>query len=129
MARSPRVLKDLVIVAALVRFVAEKVDRIPAQIPARLAVFDLGAIQSDIAEGIRLVPAAGEDVKRDLAADREGEAVVMELFLESRDKRTADVVNLVVVCKFDAFFDAASMRNTHSERGLPQPEVSAHSRL
>ena len=62
MTDSARVLKDLVVVAALVSLVAEEVDG---------AVFDAADLLFglDVLQAVRLVPAGGEDVEGDLAAD------------------------------------------------------------
>ena len=63
----PGVLVDLVVVAALERLVAEEMDRGVGN-PSRL----LGLVL-EVLQAVCLVPAGGEDVERDLAAD--GEAV------------------------------------------------------
>jgi hypothetical protein len=62
-AHSARVLEDLVVVAALVRLVAEEVD---------LGVLDAGdlLLGLDVLQAVSLVPAGREDVKGDLSADR-----------------------------------------------------------
>lgn len=57
-----RVLEDLVVVAALVGLVAEEVDG------AVLDAADL-VLGFDVLQAVGLVPASGEDVKGDLAAD------------------------------------------------------------
>lgn len=62
MPHSARVLKNLIIVAALVRLVSEEVDS--AVLDARH--FFLGF---DVLQAVGLVPARGEDVEGDLAAD------------------------------------------------------------
>lgn len=61
-ADSARVLEDLVVVAALVGLVAEEVDG------AVLDAADL-LLGFDVLQAVGLVPASGEDVKGDLAAD------------------------------------------------------------
>lgn len=105
-ADRPWVLKDLIVIAALVGLVTEKVDRIPAQVSGRLAVLDTGTVnESHIAKRICLVPSVREDVKRDLTTDRVGETIVRELLLESRNKGIADVVDLVVLFKLDSLVD------------------------
>lgn len=63
----PGVLVDLVVVAALERLVAEEVDRRVGDAPRLLG---LGL---EVLQAVGLVPAGGEDVEGDLAAD--GEAV------------------------------------------------------
>jgi hypothetical protein len=63
------------------RLVTEKVDL-------------LEALRLDVAERIRLVPAVREHVERDLAADREGEAVVGELGPQLLYKLRTDLVDL-----------------------------------
>lgn len=69
-ADGARVLEDLVVVAALVRLVAEEVHG---------AVLDAAELLLglDVLQAVRLVPAGGEDVEGDLAADRV--AVVREV--------------------------------------------------
>jgi hypothetical protein len=67
-AHSTRVLENLVIVAALVRLVAEEVDGAVLDAAGLLLGFD-------VLQAVRLVPAGGEDVEGDLAAD--GVAVVV----------------------------------------------------
>ena len=62
MANSARVLEDLVVVAALVGLVAEEVDG------AVLDAADL-LLGFDVLQAVGLVPASGEDVEGDLAAD------------------------------------------------------------
>lgn len=62
MADGARVLEDLVVVAALVRLVAEEVDR------AVLDAADL-LLGLDVLQAVCLVPAGGEDVEGDLAAN------------------------------------------------------------
>ena len=59
---SARVLENLVVVAALVGLVAEEVDG------AVLDAADL-LLGFDVLQAVGLVPASGEDVKGDLAAD------------------------------------------------------------
>jgi hypothetical protein len=66
-AHGARVLENLVIVAALVRLVAEEVDG------AVLDAADL-LLGFHVLQAVRLVPAGGEDVEGDLAAD--GVAVI-----------------------------------------------------
>lgn len=61
----------------LVSLVTEKVDL------REVLVFDM-------TQAVRLVPTVWEDVKGDLAADREREAVVGELLLEDFDEGLAD---------------------------------------
>ena len=61
-ANGARVLEDLVVVAALVGLVAEEVDG------AVLDAADL-LLGFDVLQAVGLVPASGEDVKGDLAAD------------------------------------------------------------
>jgi hypothetical protein len=61
-ADGARVLEDLVVVAALVGLVAEEVDG------AVLDAADL-LLGFDVLQAVGLVPASGEDVKGDLAAD------------------------------------------------------------
>ena len=62
MADGAGVLEDLVVVAALVRLVAEEVDG------AVLDAADL-LLGFDVLQAVGLVPASGEDVEGDLAAD------------------------------------------------------------
>ena len=63
MAHSARVLENLVVVAALVRLVAKEVDS--AVLDSRDLLLGL-----DVLQAVSLVPAGGEDVEGDLAADR-----------------------------------------------------------
>lgn len=93
MSHSPRVLVDLIVVAARVRLVAKEVDVGP---PFRL----------DVLQRVRLVPTLGEDVKGDLSADGVGQAVVGELLLESSDERLADVVLCVIRFELVSLLDA-----------------------
>ena len=62
MSLRPRVFENLVVVAALVRLVAEEVD---------LAVLDAAdlLLGLDVLQTVRLVPAGREDIEGDLAAD------------------------------------------------------------
>ena len=62
-ADGARVLEDLVVVAALVRLVAEEVDR--GVVDAARQVL----LVRDVLQAVRLVPALREDVEGDLAAD------------------------------------------------------------
>jgi hypothetical protein len=62
-AHSARVLENLVVVAALVRLVAKEVDS--AVLDSRDLLLGL-----DVLQAVSLVPAGGEDVEGDLAADR-----------------------------------------------------------
>mmetsp|Transcript_1729 Transcript_1729/g.6659 ORF Transcript_1729/g.6659 Transcript_1729/m.6659 type:complete len:229 (+) Transcript_1729:110-796(+) len=86
--------EDLVVVAALVGLVAEEVNLV-----------EVGVADEVEAEG--LVPALGEDVERDLAADREGEIEVGELLLHGLDHGGSDVVFLVVLLEGVALFARA----------------------
>jgi len=61
-ADGARVLEDLVVVAALVGLVAEEVDGVVLDATDLLLGFD-------VLQAVGLVPASGEDVERDLAAD------------------------------------------------------------
>ena len=61
-ADRPWVLKDLIVIAALVGLVAEEVDG------AVLDAADL-LLGFDVLQAVGLVPASGEDVEGDLAAD------------------------------------------------------------
>lgn len=73
----------------------------------------------DVAETESLVPAGREDVKRDLAADRVGEVVVRELFLEGVDKSGADLVFKVVPFVLMALLDSERIRRGMSAFGKP----------
>lgn len=64
MPNGARVDVDLVVVAALERLVAKEVD---CRVLDAAGLVGLGL---DVAQAKRLVPARGEDVERDLAADR-----------------------------------------------------------
>ncbi len=50
----------------------------------------------DMSQAVGLVPAGGEDIEGDLAADGEGQSEVAELLFEGLDELGADVVLLVV---------------------------------
>lgn len=63
MPNRPLVLVDLVVVAALVRLVAEEVDGLEVDAVGQVLV------GFDVLQAVRLVPAGGEDVEGDLAAD------------------------------------------------------------
>lgn len=81
---------NLVVVSALGRLVAKEVD---------LLVLDAALLLRlllEVLEAVRLVPAGGEDVERDLAADAERQAEVAKLLAERGDEVAADVVDLVV---------------------------------
>lgn len=67
MTNSPRILVNLVVVAALERLVAEEVDG------GVLDAVGLLGLVLEVLQAVGLVPAGGEDVEGDLAAD--GEAV------------------------------------------------------
>lgn len=105
MPDSPRVGVDLVVVAAGEAFIAEEMDGM---------VVDAGdlLLSLDVLQAVGLVPAGWEDIKGDLAADREAaqmsmgrngqgsidlhEAIVRELFLQGVNQVPSDVVRLVV---------------------------------
>ncbi|KAI3487832.1 hypothetical protein L1887_48207 [Cichorium endivia] len=106
MTDRPGVLKDLVVVAALVGLVAEKVDLVPAELLCRGASVSLAVVDRHVAQRIRLVPSVRKDVKRDLTANRERKPIVAKLLLERIDKGVADVVDLVVLFKLDSLLDA-----------------------
>lgn len=63
MSKGPRILVDLVVVAAFEGLVAEEVDRGVGD-----AVGFLGFV-FEVLEAVGFVPAGGEDVEGDLAAD------------------------------------------------------------
>jgi hypothetical protein len=72
-AHGARILENLVVVAALVRLVAEEMDG------AVLDAADL-LLGFHVLQAVRLVPAGGEDVEGDLAAD--GVAVIEKFVSE-----------------------------------------------
>jgi hypothetical protein len=70
-ADGPAVLKDLVVVAAHKRLVAKEVDRRVLD-----AAGPLGLVL-EVLQAVRLVPALGEYVERDLPADGEAVSVLV----------------------------------------------------
>ena len=74
-ARDAAVGVDLVVVAALEGLVAEEVDRRVVH-----AAGPLGLVL-DVLQAVRLVPAGGEDVEGDLAADGEAVFFFLEMVL------------------------------------------------
>lgn len=86
----PSILIDLPIVAALVGLVAKEVDR---GVLNTTGLFGLGL---EVLQAVGLVPAGGEDVEGDLAADAEGQAEVAEALAQLADEDLADLVHLVV---------------------------------
>jgi hypothetical protein len=97
MPNRPLITINLPIIATLVRLVPEEVNLIVHD--ARPLLLSL-----DVLQAVRLVPAGGEDVEGDLAADRVGEAVVWEGLFELGDHGCADVVCEVVFLVVVAFF-------------------------
>lgn len=96
----PGVLKDLVVVTALERLVTKEVHS-GIRDAARLLGLVLQVLQA-----VRLVPAGGEDIKRNLAADAEGEAQVTKALAQLLDKRFAHLVLLVKDLVVNALLDA-----------------------
>ena len=64
MPNRPLVAEDLVVIAALVRLVAEEVDG------SVVDALRTGLLRLDVLQAVCFVPALGEDVEADLAADR-----------------------------------------------------------
>lgn len=94
------VLVDFVVVAALGRLVAEKVNVLVGD-----AVGLLGLV-FEVLEAVRLVPAGREDVKRDLASNGECQAPVPKLFLEHRHKLFAHLGLFIILLEFVALLVA-----------------------
>lgn len=90
MPNCPRVAVDLPVISALVRLISEEVNRLVIHAIRQVLV------RLDVAQGVRLVPAGGEDVEGDLATDGVSEADVGEGLLELGDHGGADIVGLVV---------------------------------
>lgn len=105
MSNSPGVLVDLEIIAALERLITEEVHRGISN-TARLLGLALQVLQA-----VRLVPAGGEDVEGDLAADAEGQAQVAEALAQLLDELLADLVLLVVDLVVDALLNAGIPAN------------------
>jgi len=55
-------------------------------------VDSLEVLVLNVTEAVSLVPTSREDIERDLATDRVGQAIVGELVLESRDKLFTQLV-------------------------------------
>lgn len=100
MTDSPGVLKDLVVVTALERLVTKEVHGGISN-TARL----LGLVLQ-VLEAVRLVPAGGEHIKGNLAADAEGEAQVTEALAQLLDKSLANLVLLIVDLVVNALLNA-----------------------
>lgn len=81
--------EDLVVVAALEGLVAKEVHG------GVLHTTRLLGLVLQVLQAVGLVPAVGEDVEGDLAADREGQAQVAEALAQLGDKRLAHLVDLV----------------------------------
>jgi hypothetical protein len=90
----PLVAEKLPVVAARVRLVAEEVDLVVDESPRLLRL--------NVSQAVGLVPAGGEDVEGDLAADGICEAGVGEGFLELGDHGLPDLVLEVVLLVFVA---------------------------
>ena len=89
MPHRPCILKNLIIIPALVRLIAKEMNRRvldPTALLFRLHVF----------QAVRLVPARGEDIKGELAPDAEREAVLRELGAQGGDEVLPDVVGEIV---------------------------------
>lgn len=80
---------NLVVVTALKGLVAKEVNV-------------LEALLLDVAEAVGLVPASGEDVKRDLTADGEGQGEVREGSLEIGDELLAQTTLQIILFKLVA---------------------------
>ena len=78
-ALGPLVSEDLKVIAALKGFVAKEMNLV-----------EITLFQE--AQAVRLVPAGGEDIERDLTADAVREVEVRELLLHGGDHVLADVV-------------------------------------
>ncbi len=91
MPHRPPILKNLPIIAPLIRLIPEKVHRRKVHLAPRALLLGL-----DVLQAIRLVPAGREDVEGDLAADGIGETEVGELLFQGGDEGGADVVCGVV---------------------------------
>lgn len=100
MTNSSGVLKDLVVVTALERLVTKEVHSGIGD-TARLLGLVLQVLQA-----VRLVPAGGEDIKGNLAADAEGEAQVTEALAQLLNKSLANFVLLVVDLVVNALLNA-----------------------
>lgn len=99
-ANSPGVLKDLVIVTTLEGLVTKEVHSGIGD-TARLLGLALQVLQA-----VCLVPASGEHVERNLAADAEGEAQVTEALAQLLDKSLANLVLLIEDLVVNALLNA-----------------------
>lgn len=90
MTNRPLIAINLPIIPPLIRLIPKEVNRLVLHAIRTLL------IRLDVPQTVRLVPARGENVKRDLASNGVGEAEVGEGLLELGDHGGADVVLLVV---------------------------------
>jgi len=97
MPNRPLILVNLPVVPTLIRLIPKEMYRLEVDAIRQLL------IRLDVTQTVRLVPAGGENVERDLAADGVCEADVWEGLLELGDHGGADVVFLVVDFVFVAF--------------------------
>ncbi len=91
MPHRPLILKNLPIIAPLIRLIPEKMHRRKVHLAPGALLLGL-----DVLQAVRLVPAGREDVEGDLPADGIGEAEVGELLFQGGDEGGADVVRRVV---------------------------------
>lgn len=89
MPHRPPILKDLIIIAPLERLIPKEMHR------RVLHPTDV-LLGLDVSQAVGLVPAGGENVEGDLAADGEGQSEAAEFLLDGLDEVGADVVLLVV---------------------------------
>ena len=89
MPNRPLIAIYLPVIPALVRLIAKKVYLVVHDARPRLLRFN-------VSQAVRLVPARGEDVEGDLAADGVCEAVVRESFFELCDHGGTDIVGEIV---------------------------------
>lgn len=98
MAGDTLVVVDLVVVAAKLGLVAEKVDSVEALV-------------LDVSEAVSLVPSSGENVKRDLTTNGVSEREVREASFECGDHIGTDVVFFIVFLEIVALLDAGITAN------------------
>mmetsp|Transcript_6886 Transcript_6886/g.10393 ORF Transcript_6886/g.10393 Transcript_6886/m.10393 type:complete len:200 (+) Transcript_6886:168-767(+) len=101
--------KDLIVIAPLVRLVTKEVDFVVL-------------LLADVIQAVRLVPALGHDIKRNLTADAESQVISLEALLHSRHHCGPDLVLLVVLLKGVSLLPgAASPNRTHVQH--PRAEL------
>lgn len=100
MPHRPLILIYFIVVASPARLIPKEMYRLVIDSTDLLLAFDM-------LQAVCLIPAGGEDVKRNLPADREGKIELRELLLQGRDEFLADLVGFVVSFEVVALAEGA----------------------